>query len=415
MQKRNRKKSKKKTGSDSETSLISLTTDQEDFSIVESVENDGECESLADSVTCKTVQPAAQTIEKVDASNFSFESGEVSTETKDAKNSSRGDKVSIPIKDIPLGKDKYEDKDREPTISMRVELSASSKNEGPEGTETSSDKLEVNSISEKEVSQNEKMTVDPVMELKTGMSRASYVNCEVKDRGTQNNQEPQNKMTFPTNLECSSDPVKDEVKASHSDMDTTSECELREKIKLEYKHSSQNVKSNEGSKNISSSEKDTSGTCKPNKDTGSTTPDLHERNNISNKSATSGAPPDVGARSELENTNNKVAPGCKDNNNEGTHVNASTRIPVEKENNNCEQAKMNTRSQSERTKKQQNKNDNEKETDKSTSESSNTSIQKDSNENEDRQGTKNKNKNTLHAKEDFKNNENTKVSSYRIV
>ncbi|XP_077330445.1 E3 ubiquitin-protein ligase RNF213-like isoform X2 [Lithobates pipiens] len=411
--KRNRKKSKKNS-SDSETSLISLTTDQEDSSIVESVENDGEFESLADSVTCENVQPTAQTIENADTTNFPFESGEVRTETKDGENSSRRDTVSIPIKDIPLSKDKYEDKDREPKMYVRVELSASSKNEGSEGTETSSDNLDVKSVSEKEVSLNEKMTVDPVMELKTGMSRASKVNCEVEDRGTQNNQEPQNKMTFPTKLECSSDPVK-EVKASHSDMDTTSECELREKIKLENKHSSQNVKRNEGSKNISSSEKDTSGTCKPNKDTENTTPDLHERNQISNKSATSGAPLDVDARSELEKTNNKVAPGHKDNNNESTKVDAFTRIPVDKENNNCGQAKMNTRSESERTTKQQNKN--EKETDKSTkgspSESSNTFIQKDSNKNEDRQGTKNKNKNknTSHEKEDSKNNENTKKAT----
>lgn len=388
--KRNRKKSKKKTGSDSETSLNSLTTDKEDSSIVE---NDGECESLADSVTCETVQPTAQTIENADTTNFPFESGEVRTETKGDDNSSRGDTVSISIKDIPLRKDKYEDKDREPNISVKVELSAISKNEGPEGTKTSSDNLEVKIVSGKEVSQNEKMTGDPVMELKTGMSRA-----------------------FPAKLECSSDPLKDEVKASHNDMDTTSECDFREKIKLENKHSSQNVKSNEGSKNISSSEKDASGTCKPNKDTGSTTPDLHERNIVLNKSANSGVPPDVDARSELKKTNNKVSPGHKDNN-KGTKVDASTTIPVDKENNNnCGQANINTKSESERTTKQQNKNDNEKETDESTkgspSESSNTSIQKDSNENEERKGTKNKNinknKNTSHEKEDSKNNENAK-------
>ncbi|XP_018410442.1 PREDICTED: LOW QUALITY PROTEIN: E3 ubiquitin-protein ligase RNF213-like [Nanorana parkeri] len=390
MQKRNRKKSKKNTGSDSATSLISLITDQEDSSIVEVDENEDECESLAASVSANT-QPTAQTIENADTTRPA-ESDEVRTESKDDEHSSKGNAVSISIKDGPLDKEKHGGEDGEPVISMSANLSASSKNEGPESMKTNSGNFEVKSVSGKEVPINEKITDTQVRKLKMDISHTSKANSE--GGGMQISQEPT---------------LQNERKTLDSAMDRTRESNLREKNYLENQHDSQNVKSKEDSKNISSSAKDTSDTRKPNKDTSSTTPDLDERNQISNKSATSAATPGVDPRTDPEKTSNKVSPGNK-NKKKDTKLDDSTNVSVPEENNNSSEKANNDnkntgngkRSESEQTTKQQNTNDNEKETDESTkdspSASSNTLIQKDENKKQEK-GSKNQNMNQNKAKE----------------
>ncbi|XP_018410445.1 PREDICTED: E3 ubiquitin-protein ligase RNF213-like [Nanorana parkeri] len=244
--------------------------------------------------------------------------------------------------------------------------------------------------------------VSQVRVLKMDISHTSKVNSLVG--GTQISQEPT---------------LQNERKTLDSAMDRTRESNLSGKNNLEKEHASQNVKSKDGSKNISSSEKDTSDTRKPNKDTSSTTPDLDERNQISNKSATSAATPDVDPRTDPEKTNNKVSPGSK-NKEKYTKVDDSTNVSVHEENNNNSEKANNDnkntgyskRSESEQTTKQQITNDREKETDECTedspSASSNTLIQKDENKKQG-QGSKNENMNQNKAKEkeDSQKNENT--------
>ncbi|XP_072256671.1 E3 ubiquitin-protein ligase RNF213 [Pyxicephalus adspersus] len=382
--KRKRNKGKKRTDSDSSFSLISLTA--EDSSIVEIGKNNDKSESFVESVADENTQTGNS-----DPTNKPAGSGENKTEPNDDEMSSKENAVIIK-KDVPLIKAKPEDEDRKPSI----EHSTSLKNKCPESMKTSIKNVEFKGVSGKNASINKKMTVDQVREQKTDIS---------EDTNVQNDQELQinekNKMVI-----------------SESAMEITRKSKLSENDELGNKHDSQNVKNKEVSKNIPSSKKDPSDTCKSKLDTSAKSPD--GRDQISNRSAVSGATLEVYPKTEFEKTNHKIPPGHKDN--KDTKLDASTKVSVDENNTKCELAKNgnkntdhNKRPENEQTTKPPNKNEIKKETETeittdSLSESNKISIQEHAYQKDVAEKTKNKNKDKTkeQKKEDSKNNANAK-------